>query len=296
MTISTLPAFTPGAGYMPGTHPPFFIQALADNSEQRTLFDDTYTRLSRYEILWFTSGAGSLTIDVDTHQIHDNIIFCLVPGQIRKCHIDTSVSGFYISFSEDFLYQTDIYKRGMSTLHPYSAITTASVITADTTDMQQEVEFIVAKMKKEYENYNLLRSEILSGLLYILSTYFSRKLEKKADDTISSKDASLVQQFMHMLRNQYTTMKQVSDYAGELFVSPNYLNRAVKKITGFTASTQIQRHIVMEAKKQAIHTNGSMKEIAYTLGFTDIAHFSKFFKNNSGMSFTTYRKGLNYAV
>lgn len=296
MAISTLSSSIPKAGHNTETHPSFFIEALNGEPNQSSLLPAAHTRLNRYEILWITSGTGSLTIDVETHQLHDNIIFCLVPGQIRKCSFDTPAYGYYISFSEDFLYQTDIYKRGISTLHPYSAITTASVITADTPELQQEVAFIVVKMQKEFENYNLLRAEILSGLLYILSTYFSRKLEKKADDTISSKDASLVQQFMHMLRNQYTTMKQVSDYAGELFVSPNYLNRAVKKITGFTASTQIQRHIVMEAKKQAIHTNGSMKEIAYTLGFTDIAHFSKFFKNNSGMSFTNYRKGLSFSI
>jgi len=295
MTLSTLLAQAPRAGYKTDIQPPFYIQSFATDPETGLTPFETFSRLSRYEIIWFTEGTGTLTVDIDTHYIHSNMIFCLVPGQIRKCQATQPVQGFYISFSEDFLYQTDIYKRGISTLHPYSAITSASVITVDFA-MQQEIEFVVNKMKKEFENYNLLRSEILSGLLYILSTYISRKLEKKADDSISSKDASLVQQFMQMLRNQYTTMKQVSDPASELYVSPNYLNRAVKKITGFTASAQIQRHIVMEAKKQAIHTNGSMKEIAYTLGFTDIAHFSKFFKNNSGMSFTNYRKNLSYSI
>lgn len=295
MTFSTLLPRSPRAGYKTDTQPPFYIQSFTADSENGLAPFNTFTRLSRYEIIWFTEGAGTLTVDIDNHAIRNNMIFCLVPGQIRNCQIAQPVEGFYISFSEDFLYQTDIYKRGISTLHPYSAVTSASVITVDVA-MQQEIEFVVNKMKKEFENYNLLRSEILSGLLYILSTYISRKLEKRADDSISSKDAGLVQQFMQMLRNQYTTMKQVSDYAAELYVSPNYLNRAVKKITGFTASAQIQRHIVMEAKKQAIHTTGSMKEIAYTLGFTDIAHFSKFFKNNSGMSFTNYRKHLSYSV
>lgn len=295
MTFSALLTHCSGPGYKTETQPPFFIQSFGPDADPHPDSFDSYTRLSRYEIFWFTEGEGTLTIDIASHAIRSNMIFCMAPGQIRKCMITQPVGGFYISFSEDFLYQTDIYKRGISTLHPYSAITSASMITVDLA-MQQEIEFVVNKMKKEFENYNLLRSEILSGLLYILSTYISRKLEKKADDTISSKDASLVQQFMQMLRNQYTTMKQVSDYAAELYVSPNYLNRAVKKITGFTASAQIQRHIVMEAKKQAIHTNGSMKEIAYTLGFTDIAHFSKFFKNNSGMSFTNYRKHLSYSI
>jgi AraC family transcriptional activator of pobA len=48
----------------------------------------------------------------------------------------------------------------------------------------------------------------------------------------------------------------------------------------------------MEAKRQAIHANVSMKEIAYLLGFEDHSHFSKYFKNNSGMNFSSFKKGL----
>ncbi|WP_409998185.1 helix-turn-helix domain-containing protein [Escherichia coli] len=45
-----------------------------------------------------------------------------------------------------------------------------------------------------------------------------------------------------------------------------------------------------EAKRMAIYSETSMKEIAYSLGFDNLAHFSKFFKNNSGSSFSNYRK------
>lgn len=55
-------------------------------------------------------------------------------------------------------------------------------------------------------------------------------------------------------------------------------------------SYYIRQRIVLDAKRQAIYVNASMKEIAYHLGFDDIAHFSKFFKNVSGMSFTEFKK------
>ena len=82
----------------------------------------------------------------------------------------------------------------------------------------------------------------------------------------------------------------VCDYASVLSVSPNYLNRTVKKVSGYTASHHIQQQIVLEAKKQAIHYGVSMKEIAYQLGFDNPSHFSKFFKCNSGMNFTQFIK------
>jgi AraC-like DNA-binding protein len=47
-----------------------------------------------------------------------------------------------------------------------------------------------------------------------------------------------------------------------------------------------------EARRQAIYTNKSMKEIAYDLGFEEYTHFSKFFKKMEGVPFSIYRKTL----
>ena len=85
----------------------------------------------------------------------------------------------------------------------------------------------------------------------------------------------------------------VAEYADDLCVTRSYLNKVVKKVSGFTASQIIQQCIIHEAKKQAIKSGTSMKQIAYNLGFDDSAHFSKFFKSNSGMNFTNYKKELD---
>ncbi|WP_372490169.1 helix-turn-helix domain-containing protein [Chitinophaga sedimenti] len=46
-----------------------------------------------------------------------------------------------------------------------------------------------------------------------------------------------------------------------------------------------------EAKRQLLSSNGSMKEIAFYLGFDNIAHFSKYFKTKTGINFTSFRNG-----
>jgi YesN/AraC family two-component response regulator len=82
----------------------------------------------------------------------------------------------------------------------------------------------------------------------------------------------------------------VSDYAGRLSVTPNYLNEIIKKTTGFSAGHHIRQRIVLEAKRQATYSGRCMKEIAYFLGFCDMAHFSKLFKNTTGMNFSYFKK------
>jgi AraC-like DNA-binding protein len=92
------------------------------------------------------------------------------------------------------------------------------------------------------------------------------------------------------VEQKFITHKKVTEYADHLAVTPNYLNEIVKRASGFPASHHIQQRIVLEAKRHATYSDSSMKEIAYHLGFDDIAHFSKFFKNVVGQSFTDFKK------
>ena len=120
--------------------------------------------------------------------------------------------------------------------------------------------------------------------------YLSRKSGAGDSPGVYDKDLQLVKRFMMLLRENIVHKKMVANYAGELCVTPGYLNRVVKKVSGFPASYHIQQYIILEAKRQAIHLGSTMKEIAYTLGFTDPAHFSKFFKNGNGASFSQFKR------
>jgi len=110
--------------------------------------------------------------------------------------------------------------------------------------------------------------------------------------TATRKEKELVSRFMEHLNIHFATRKLVSDYADDLCVSANYLNTIIKKVTGFPASHHIQQCIIREAKYRALNSGSMMKEIAYDLGFNDLAHFSKFFKNYSGSSFSSFVKSI----
>jgi AraC-like DNA-binding protein len=105
-----------------------------------------------------------------------------------------------------------------------------------------------------------------------------------------AKNNRLTGRFQWLLENNFREKKAVSQYAKDLFVTPNHLNRVLKEFTGFSARQLIQQRIIMEAKKKACERGSTMKAIAYDLGFTDIAHFSKYFKNTSGINFSSFKK------
>jgi AraC family transcriptional activator of pobA len=269
----------------------FELHTLEEWGYDQLVLNERQQRLQYFEIIWFKTGEGQISIDAVRHPVGHNMIYCLTPGQVRSCRLQGDVQGYHISFSRDFLYRWATYTVGISWLDSNIYGMSMSVITVDTV-MQDEIEDLIKKMAKEYTNHYVLRSEILAGLLNILVIHFSRKLQPRINELAQSKEIDLVQKFIALVKIHFRTKKFVADYAGELFVTANHLNRIVKKITGTPASSHIQQHIITEAKRQALDANVSMKEIAYLLGFEDHSHFSKYFKNNSGMNFSSFKKGL----
>ncbi|MCF6403726.1 helix-turn-helix domain-containing protein [Chitinophaga filiformis] len=97
--------------------------------------------------------------------------------------------------------------------------------------------------------------------------------------------------------HQQIKLRTAGDYAKELSIHVNHLNKILKETTGLTTSALIAGRILKEAQILLRQTNWTIAEIADSLGFSDFAHFAKFFKNETSIPPGTYRsqaKSLNY--
>ena len=72
-------------------------------------------------------------------------------------------------------------------------------------------------------------------------------------------------------------MHSVTDYANRLGVSPKSITKHFQKVGAQTPSDYIKNRIILEAKRQLIYSDHSVKQIAYDLGFNDSAYFTRFF-------------------
>ncbi|GAA0554447.1 AraC family transcriptional regulator [Chitinophaga japonensis] len=270
---------------------PFEIRTLEWTLKHRWGQQAAPRRHNHYMIIWIRQGRGALLADLEQYDITGETVYCLAPGQILLFNAAEGVSGYVLSFTTEFLCLQEhnfTLLNNMGLFHACSPLPVIKVSRA----MAGEMEEIMEKMTREYDNCCLLRAEILKGFLKIFLIYLARQFEKPGRYSSRSKHGELASRFLALLEKRYASWKMVSDYAEELFVTSNYLNEIVKKVSGFPASYHIRQRIVLEAKRQAMYADASMKEIAYHLGFDDIAHFSKFFKNVSGSSFTAFRKAM----
>lgn len=248
----------------------------------------TAEKIRHFEMLLVQKGSGSLQLDGQEYTLAENSTYCIFPGHFRKMHFTPGAEGYYISFAIEFLRLSEGYNNSAAWLEQYSNAASAIIYK----ETLPELETIAHKMNWEYNNYLDKRRELLKGLLNIFLIYFSRNLNKPVITDSPNREKELVNKFIGLLKKNFYTKKFVNDYASLLSVTPNYLNRTVKKITGHPTSYHIQQQIILEAKRQAIYSSESMKQIAYALGFDNPAHFSKFFKNNCGVNFTEYKNQL----
>lgn len=276
----------------PGGHKekeiPFEIQTLQWCSQHNCGPQSMPHRHQHVEIVWIKNGNGVLDIDLKRYKMGSNSLYCILPGQLHQMEIQEA-EGYIISFPERLLNSGNddfelMYRSGLFHLLMHSPGIRVEQEVAD------EIEDISRKLYRERMNGYLLRSEIIKRYTSIFLIYLARQFESSLPVATPSRNVSLVKRFISLVETKYMNWKLVKEYAGELSVTPNYLNEVVKKVSGYPAGHHIRQRIVLEAKRKAACPTTSMKEIAYHLGFDDIAHFSKFFKSVYGKNFTDFRK------
>jgi AraC family transcriptional regulator, transcriptional activator of pobA len=99
----------------------------------------------------------------------------------------------------------------------------------------------------------------------------------------------LERQFPITSPQQQLELRTAKDYAERLAIHVNHLNKVLKENTGKTTTEVISSRVAQEAKILLKQTDWNVSEIAFALGFEEVAHFSNFFKKQAGTSPVSFR-------
>lgn len=166
-----------------------------------------------------------------------------------------------------------------------------------TDEESEEISFIFKKMYKEMSSdyaykYDLLRNYVLELI------HYGQKLQPatmlypthSASARVSSLFIELLErQFPIESPHQKLLLRTAKDYADRLSVHVNHLNKVLKENTGKTTTNFITSRIVTEAKILLKQTDWNISEIAYCLGFEEVAHFSNFFRKQTTLTPLAFR-------
>lgn len=160
---------------------------------------------------------------------------------------------------------------------------------------------VMAAIKENNGNISFESLMDISGLTIMeLSSVIGRLLKERriglyvpcnaeCNDTYRPRMEALFTQFMDLLSAHYMQERSVRFYASALCITSKYLSAAVKQASGKTPAAWITEKVINEIKYRLLHSQATVKEIAFELNFCNISFFGKYFKSRTGMSPLHYR-------
>ncbi|MEM6720313.1 MAG: AraC family transcriptional regulator [Bacteroidota bacterium] len=237
------------------------------------------------------SNTGNSKINLNTNKVDlENLpLWFVVPGQVFSWLRDENTKGYHIQFRKEFISGT---VPNLTEEFPFLKLSENNVFIM-TPEEQASLEFDMSRMHSVFQNPHPYQEKMLEGML-VSVLYNCKSIYERYKTTEShlSRGQMLTQQFQQLVDKLYVDSKNVSDYADQLNVTPNYLTTTVKKITGKTAKDVIQERVFLESKTMLSFTGMDIAEIAYQLNFQEPTHFTRFFKKYSGLTPNKFRQAL----
>jgi AraC-like DNA-binding protein len=164
-------------------------------------------------------------------------------------------------------------------------------------EQDAQVSLIFNKMLEEIQSdykfkYDLIRNYVTELFHFALKLQPGELLHKQtnANSRITEVFSELLErQFPITSPGQKFSLRSAKDFADQLAVHVNHLNRAIKETTGKTTTELIAERITIEAKALLKHTSWNISEISYCLGFEEPSHFNNFFKRHAATTPSAYR-------
>lgn len=259
----------------------------------RRLDHDIYkNHIVKFYIIFFvTDGEGYHTIDFTDYKYQKGTVLLIRKDQIHRFFRSPNVKGYLLIFTEEFILSHLNNLEASKSLQLFNELLSFPKIELNTSNGEfSDFATLVRHIESEYKFKDEYSTGITRSALHIVITKLFRIKSKKGQLSGKKKYLAEFISFQEMVEKNCFDSKKVMDYAQKMGFSSKKLNNIVQAIANKPAKTFIDEIAIMQIKRLLISTNQSIKEIAYTAGFSDPTNFFKYFKKYVGCSPEVFRK------
>lgn len=251
-------------------------------TEHRTFKTDFFS------FYFFRRANGYVLLNFRKIELRDDMVLLLSPHQQQEWHVDEAELDYtFLIFREDFMRTFIADKFFVYRLLYYYQTDTLPYLFAAPEELAEYMR-LLGKIKQELlhpvaDTYNLIVS-----VLYYLLVVINRAYAKTYRLPVEVPKNNYAFQFKDLLEKHIRTVQRVQEYADMLRVSRITLNNSVVAQFGVSATHLLKQRLLEELKNELLFSDRNVSQLADEFHFSDPSHLMRFFKQQTGKTFTQY--------
>ncbi|WP_065239320.1 4-hydroxyphenylacetate catabolism regulatory protein HpaA [Gallibacterium genomosp. 3] len=246
-------------------------------------FHDRY-----FQLHYLTKGAIYLQLSENIYSLKAPCFILTSPSVPHSFYTELDTVGHVLTIPQQFIW--DLLRSIQQNNNYFQPLCIELAVDSSET---KEIENILDKIVEEYEDSRPEKHTMLRLYAKILFINIARLKEKNLQTAeklpIKGGDIDLFNQFNQLIEQNFRKNWVISEYLTHLCISESRLNVLCKKFSGLSPKQIIIERQLQEARYQLMFTQDSISKIAYDLGFSDPAYFSRYFQARVGVSPKRFR-------
>ncbi|MGE8426966.1 MAG: helix-turn-helix domain-containing protein [Sphingobacterium sp.] len=249
-----------------------------------------------YAVFLKNIKCGDMRYGCQPYDYEDGTLVFVSPGQIYGIDskgVAIKPSGYGLVFHPDFIKGTNLGKHIKDyTFLSYEVNEALHLSLKERKTIVHCFEKIAEEIDQNIDKHS--KTLIVSNIELLLN--YCQRFYDRQFITRSNVNSDILVRFEKLLNDYFKSDKtlllglpSVSYCADQLHLSPNYFGDLIKKETGSTALDYIQAKLIDEAKERIFDHSKSINEVASELGFKYQQHFTRLFKQKTGVTPNEYR-------
>lgn len=240
------------------------------------------------QVFHLRRGQGEAKIDGRRLEVKAPSLILISPMSVHDFAWSDDVSGTVLSVATARLERA---RRSQDAPVPLSYTSLVRLKQQD-----RELDLLFEMLLEEYRRPpDSARDGALQAFVNLLAVRVDRLEQERLEEERLGADRQHrgqlhLKRFLDEVNRDYVQQRTVESYAEELGITAPYLNQLCRELTGRNALQIIHERLIIEARRSLIYTALRVSEIAYELGFSDPAYFTRFFRRHTGHSPREFRQ------